>query len=158
MSYIQKSLKKDEKIISESKYHWWYLSKEIFYFLLLIVPGFYCYYRWTLNTSYAEYWWLVMLHLFIFSVWPFLRLFYFWIVRLTTEQAVTTERICKKSGIISRDTDELEVQKIESISIKQTILGRFLNFGEIIFTGTGDAEIIFKYVTSPAKRKREVEQ
>ena len=71
---------------------------------------------------------------------------------------MTTERICKKSGIISRDTDELEVQKIESISIKQTILGRFLNFGEIIFTGTGDAEIIFKYVTSPAKRKREVEQ
>jgi uncharacterized membrane protein YdbT with pleckstrin-like domain len=156
MAYIKKTLTENEEIISQNKFHWWFLAKEIFYLLLLIIPAFYFQYLGVLGPSAQPYFMFAMLF-FALSVWPALRLLYSLIIRLTTEQVLTNKRVFRKTGIISRDTDELTKEKVETVSINQSILGRILNFGDIEFTGTGGIKIIFTYVKNPTKVKKQFE-
>lgn len=61
-----------------------------------------------------------------------------WFRRFTTEVAVTDRRIIYKRGFIWRHTVEMHMDKVESVDVDQSILGRLLNFGDIIIHGTGD--------------------
>jgi uncharacterized membrane protein YdbT with pleckstrin-like domain len=55
----------------------------------------------------------------------------------TTELVITNRRIIAKFGLISRYTIEINLQKIESISVSQSIFGRILNYGDLQIIGTG---------------------
>ena len=70
------------------------------------------------------------------------------ISRATTEMAYTNKRIILKTGIISRDTDEIRIDRIESVDIKQSIFGRMLGFGTIYVTGTGAKIIVLDAVAN----------
>jgi uncharacterized membrane protein YdbT with pleckstrin-like domain len=60
-----------------------------------------------------------------------------WIARLTTEIAVTDRRVIVKRGLIRRSTIEINANRIESVAVEQSIMGRLLNFGTLIVRGTG---------------------
>jgi len=60
-----------------------------------------------------------------------------WIRRATTELAVTNRRVILKVGLLRRDTFELHIQKIESVQVRQGVLGRMLGFGDIEMAGGG---------------------
>ena len=62
-----------------------------------------------------------------------------------------------KKGIISVKTDELRNVKIESVSVRQTIMGRILGYGDIIFTGSGNQQVFFYTVSNPARIKASFE-
>jgi len=57
--------------------------------------------------------------------------------QLTTEIAVTTRRVIQKRGLIRRTTGEMNMDKVESVIVDQTIMGRLLNFGSITVRGSG---------------------
>lgn len=57
--------------------------------------------------------------------------------RRTTEIAVTSRRAIYKTGVVRRITSEISVDKIETVLVDQSILGRILNFGTIVIRGTG---------------------
>ena len=59
------------------------------------------------------------------------------VARLTTELVITNRRVIAKFGIIRRNTLELNLSKIESIRVEQGLLGRLLNYGDIMLIGTG---------------------
>jgi len=60
-----------------------------------------------------------------------------WFTWWTTEIAVTDRRIIFKEGFISRNTVEMHMDKVESVDVEQSILGRILNYGDVIVKGTG---------------------
>ena len=53
----------------------------------------------------------------------------------------------RKRGRTRRDTDEIRIDRIESIDIKQSIVGRIFGFGTIYVTGTGAKIIALEAVT-----------
>ncbi len=57
--------------------------------------------------------------------------------RHTTEIAITSRRAIYKTGVVRRITSEISVDKIETVLVDQSILGRLLNFGTIVIRGTG---------------------
>lgn len=57
--------------------------------------------------------------------------------RRTTEIAVTSKRVIYKTGFVRRLTSELSVDKIETVLVDQSVLGRVFNFGTVIVRGTG---------------------
>jgi uncharacterized membrane protein YdbT with pleckstrin-like domain len=59
------------------------------------------------------------------------------IVKATTEFAVTDHRIIVKRGFISLHTVEMNVDKVESVDVDQTIAGRLLGYGEVTVHGVG---------------------
>jgi len=57
-----------------------------------------------------------------------------------TEIAVTNRRVIYKRGFISRETAEMHTDKIVSVKVNQSILGRILNYGKVDIVGPGSGE------------------
>jgi uncharacterized membrane protein YdbT with pleckstrin-like domain len=60
-----------------------------------------------------------------------------WFTRWITEIAVTDRRIIYKRGFITRHTAEMNMDKVASVDVDQSILGRMLDFGTVHVLGTG---------------------
>ena len=60
-----------------------------------------------------------------------------WFIRWITEFAVTNRRVIYKRGFITRHTAEMNMDKVESVDVDQSMLGRMLGYGTIHVLGTG---------------------
>ena len=63
-----------------------------------------------------------------------------WFIRWITEIAVTDRRIIYKRGFINRHTEEMNMDKVASVDVDQSILGRMLDYGTVHVIGTGGAQ------------------
>jgi len=72
-----------------------------------------------------------------------------WFHRLTTETDVTDRRVVHKTGFIKRRTFEIALDKIESVDVDQTILGRILNYGDVTIMGVGEGRQRISTIASP---------
>ncbi|MCX7314449.1 MAG: PH domain-containing protein [Alphaproteobacteria bacterium] len=61
-----------------------------------------------------------------------------WFKQWITEMAVTNRRVIYKHGFIMRHTAEMNMNKIESVTVSQSIIGRLLNYGTVHIRGTGE--------------------
>ncbi|HKF71214.1 MAG TPA: PH domain-containing protein [Stellaceae bacterium] len=60
-----------------------------------------------------------------------------WLRRMSTELAVTDRRVIFKRGLVRRHTVEMNMDKVESVDVDQSILGRIFNYGDVTIRGTG---------------------
>ena len=75
--------------------------------------------------------------------------------RYTDEFAITNKRVVIKTGLISRKTIELNLSKIESVNVDQTVMGRIFGFGTITIIGIGGTRETFVNIRKPLEfRKR----
>lgn len=78
--------------------------------------------------------------------------------RATSEFAVTSRRVIIKVGLISRRTVELNLEKIESIGVDQSILGRIFGYGTIVVNGTGGTHEPFRGIARPLEFRKAVNE
>lgn len=128
-SYIQESLSSGESVEELFKLHW--LSWAMVWFLILISP-------FTLGLT---------------LVWAV----YKWLNLRTLEQGVTNKRIIFKKGIISRSTEEMKLSSVETVEIKQSVLGRLLGFGNVHVTGKGISDVVFPNIDNPLAVKKSID-
>jgi uncharacterized membrane protein YdbT with pleckstrin-like domain len=69
--------------------------------------------------------------------------------RSSTELAVTNRRVIAKFGLIARSTVEMNLTKIESVRVEQSLMGRLFGFGSIIVTGTGSTMDPIPFIADP---------
>jgi membrane protein YdbS with pleckstrin-like domain len=79
------------------------------------------------------------------------------IARATSEFAVTNKRVLIKTGWIRRHSLETLLTKIESIRVEQSVLGRMLDYGTIIISGTGGSKEPFHKIAEPMIFRRRVQ-
>ena len=72
-----------------------------------------------------------------------------WFHRWTTETDVTNLRVVHKTGFIQRRTFEMSLDKVESVDVNQSILGRILNFGDVTILGVGEGKETISTIASP---------
>ena len=72
-----------------------------------------------------------------------------WFHRLTTETDVTNMRVVHKTGFIKRRTFEMALDKVESVDVDQSILGRILNYGTVTVKGVGEGKETIPTIASP---------
>ena len=72
-----------------------------------------------------------------------------WFHRWTTETDVTNLRVVHKTGFIKRKTFEISIDKVASVNVEQSILGRILNYGNVIIETMGEAEEKIDTIASP---------
>jgi len=72
-----------------------------------------------------------------------------WFHRWTTETDVTNFRVVHKTGFIKRQTFEMSVDKVESVDVDQSILGRILNYGDVTVLGVGEGGKTLDMIASP---------
>jgi hypothetical protein len=78
--------------------------------------------------------------------------------RNATEMAVTSRRVVIKTGLASRKTIEMLLNKVESIEVSETAFGRMLGYGTIVVIGTGGTPEPFHKVAHPLEFRSQVQQ
>ncbi len=80
------------------------------------------------------------------------------IILWTTEIAITTYRFVYKTGLIARNTQEVSLNKIEEITLSQSIWGRVFGYGSLVLRGTGVGVITLPNVDDPIIVRRVIEK
>ncbi|HEY4351582.1 MAG TPA: PH domain-containing protein [Paraburkholderia sp.] len=82
---------------------------------------------------------------------------YEWLRLRAIELGVTTHRVVRKTGIVSRTTDEIRLSAIETVDLRQSTWGRILGFGDVRITGRGESSMLLSRVADPVAVKRAIE-
>jgi uncharacterized membrane protein YdbT with pleckstrin-like domain len=130
MSYLDKILQPDERIVAIGKKHWIIYLPGIAMLVLAVVIEALSFF--TPNLAYP-----IEIVAAIVGVLALILLLREWFRQWTTEIVVTNRRVVYKRGFISRFTREMNMEKIESVAVDQTLLGRLLGYGTIDIRGTG---------------------
>ena len=160
MSYVESNLVSGETVIYETRLHWivmlWHI---ILGCLLLALPGvlllFYALSQTGIesrNLHVMEGGGVVLLLCGIVAILVGM------VRRNATEMAVTNRRVVIKTGLASRKTIEMLLNKVESIEVSETAFGRMLGFGTIVVIGTGGTPEPFHKVAHPLEFRSQVQQ
>lgn len=129
MGYVESILRPDEEVISIGRMHWIVYLRGLIIalvgFILLFVGS---------DTGVSIPLKIAGAVLLLLGS---IALFRSWIEAFTTEIAVTNRRVIQKHGLIRRQTGEMNMDKVESVQVEQSILGRILDYGSISIRGTG---------------------
>ena len=79
-----------------------------------------------------------------------------WFHRWTTETDVTNMRVVHKSGFIKRRTFEMALDKIESVDVNQSIMGRILNYGDVTIMGVGEGRETIRTIAAPLQFRNNI--
>ena len=74
------------------------------------------------------------------------------------EFAVTNKRVIYRKGIVSVSTDELFLDKIESVLVQQGLLGRWWGYGSVTVRGTGGSWEPFPDIADPLLLRRRIQE
>jgi uncharacterized membrane protein YdbT with pleckstrin-like domain len=149
MSYIDRTLGKNETVLYRAQIHSiFYIRVWMLFIILSACAGGLAYTYPTYTGAVAS------IVLFLVSAILYLYLI---IPLWTLEIALTNLRIVRKRGLLTRRTHELEVQAIEEVNLRQSLIGRILNYGTIIVRGIGDVDdLILDRVADPLTFRREI--
>jgi uncharacterized membrane protein YdbT with pleckstrin-like domain len=150
VGYVERHLLPDERVLYKTRLHWILYLKAMLLTLVGIVLAI-------VLTQVADppWAWYVGVGVAVIGIlWWLVR----WIELRTSEFAVTSMRLIFKVGLVARYTTELLLAKVESISVTQGLLGRMLNYGDLIVTGTGGAREVFARVHDPVGFRNEVQR
>ncbi len=75
---------------------------------------------------------------------------------LATEVGVSNRRVLIKTGLISRRSIEVLLQKVESIGVDESLFGRVLGYGTVTVRGTGGTFEAFDKIAHPNVLRRQV--
>jgi len=161
VSYIEKNLVPGETVVYKTRLHWvvmlWHIVLSV---LLLELPAlallFYAFshrqelqprtQHLMLGAGIA----LLLISAMVISVGA--------IRRNATEMAVTNRRVVVKTGLVARKTIEMLLNKIESIEVNESGIGRVLGYGSITLIGTGGTSEPFHLMAKPLEFRNRVQQ
>ena len=157
MSWTEKNLMKDEKIVCQTRLHWFIFFRGIYFLFistLLLVGSNYLKtmkpiavgkQKYPLE-SYSRY---IVIAAVVLLAFALIYEFVIFLRLKTSEFVITNLRIILKVGIISTRTLEILLKKVETISIHQGIWGRIFNFGTVRVSGTGGGISAFTFIRNP---------
>jgi uncharacterized membrane protein YdbT with pleckstrin-like domain len=133
MSYVNRVITPGEKIVRVGRLSWVVYHRAILFLLAGIVLVI-------LEHLYANHDWLLIGTGGVCGVLALISALHAWFLRWTTEIAVTDKRIIYKRGFINRHTVEMNMDKVATVDVDQSILGRILDYGSIRIVGTGGTQ------------------
>lgn len=158
MGYIDKTLVPGERVVYETRLHWVVILGHLLLGLLLAALGaflaVYSYQHPTMTPQNRDIFYGVGaaagLVALIFLVMGSVR-------RNATEIGVTNRRVVIKTGLTSRRTIEMLLNKIETIEVTETGFGRVLGYGSILIVGTGGTYERFHTISHPVELRNRVQ-
>jgi uncharacterized membrane protein YdbT with pleckstrin-like domain len=142
--YIDEILQPGEKVLYSTNAHWMFYLPAIAAWglaLVLVILS---------RTTVTEG--IVLLCLSAAAVVAIVALYWTvkaWFHRWTTETDVTNLRVVHKTGFVKRRTFEMSLDKVESVDVNQSILGRLLNYGDVTILGVGEGKETISTIASP---------
>ena len=90
-----------------------------------------------------------------------IALVWLWLMILTylfSSLIIKEKQVVLCTGILVRQTLDLSLNKIESVDIRQSILGSLFHYGSLVITGTGGTRQHINFLNKPLTCRRHIEQ
>lgn len=81
-----------------------------------------------------------------------------WVNYYFSSLTIEKKRVIFRTGIMVRKTTDIPYTKIESIDIRQSIIGSIMRYGALMITGTGGTKHFINFVAKPLTCRRYIEQ
>jgi uncharacterized membrane protein YdbT with pleckstrin-like domain len=149
--YIDQILQPGEKVLYSTNAHWVFYLPAIGAWIVALIL-----FVLSRTTTIDG---LVLLYLVAAAVVAVVALFWTgraWFHRWTTETDVTNMRVVHKTGFIQRRTFEMALDKVESVDVNQSIMGRILNYGNVTIMGVGEGRETIKTIASPLEFRNHI--
>ena len=155
MSYVDQALSQGEVVRFVARKHWIVLATPV---LQLVVALILTWFGYKIGDLWTWFGWLInKLGLILLAIGA-LQFLAAWLTRATTELAVTNRKVVGKWGLIARRTIEQRLEKIDSIEVEQSILGRILGYGTVEVRGSGVTMTPLRLIADPLIFRRRVEE
>ncbi|HEX4298006.1 MAG TPA: PH domain-containing protein [Devosia sp.] len=141
MSYVQSVIQPGEQVLATGHMHWIVYARGLVILVLALIAF--------LLPAPSGFGVVLVIVAVLLLVLALLDLFRAWFVKVTTEIAVTNLRVIHKRGFIRRVTQEMNMGKVESVNVDQTLLGRAFDYGSIVVRGTGSGIEGLDYIAHP---------
>ena len=159
--YVQKTLAPNELIVHRIDFNWTFSFLPVLWFAFGAAPivMYALLQAGTFGRTIAfddlqAGWWFVLTSFVIGSMILINHLIVLW----TTEIVVTSYRFVYKKGLIARNTQEVSLNKIEEITLQQSVWGRLFGYGKLVLRGTGVGVITLPNIDDPIDVRRIIEQ
>ena len=143
MAYYTKVLQPGENVKYVGGLHWTIYRDAILLGILALATLIFYF---TLSGDQAFVVLMIAAFFLFLAIVSFIRS---WFIRVTTEIVVTDKRIIHKTGWIARRTEEINVTKVETVDVRQGVVGRIFNFGTVGIVGIGASWEPLRRVASP---------
>ena len=159
MSYLRSNLVPGEQVIHQTRLHWIVMLGNLLAGCVLMAGGAVLFY-YASNQAGFE---IATIHVMqgtavALVVAGLVAILAGLVRRNATEMAVTNRRVIVKTGLISRRTIEILLNKVESIEVSESTLGRLLGYGAIIVVGTGGSTEPFRRIAHPLTFRSRLQQ
>ena len=77
-----------------------------------------------------------------------------WVNYHFSSLTIEKKRVIFRTGILVRKTTDIPYTKIESIDIRQSIIGSILHYGSLMITGTGGTRHFINFLARPLTCRR----
>ncbi len=155
--YVEKTLASGEEIIHRANFNWTYSFFPMLWFALGAGSlALFFFIQFAAGVPYESLkigWWSAS----VAAASGTLILIGHLIILITTEIVVTTYRFVYKTGLVSRNTQEVSLNKIEEITLHQSIWGRLLSYGKLVLRGTGVGVITLPDLDDPIRLRKIIE-
>lgn len=81
-----------------------------------------------------------------------------WVTFHFSSLTIKKMQISLRRGMLVRETIDIPLSKIESIDIRQSVLGSLLGYGSLFITGTGGTRYLMNFLVHPLTCRRYIEQ
>ena len=148
MDYVQRVLQPGEQVRHISSIHWIVYWPGVAVALLGVIAYWFNEARYLTGLwQYTAYALALLAVALLIQEW-----FRCWV----TEIAVTNRRVIYKKGLVRRQTNEMNMDKVESVKINQSILGRMLDYGDVTILGTGEGFETLRTISSPIELRNSI--
>jgi len=134
----------NQRVVYQARLHWILF---VWPFLLLLIG------LW-LSFSFVSFRELGLMTVLIAIAWGFLM----WLTYQFSSLTIKERQVILRSGILVRQTIDIPLTKIESIDIRQSIVGSLFQYGSLLITGTGGTRQWMGYIAKPLTCRRHIEQ
>ena len=139
MSYVENNLLPNEIINYEWKVH-------SFYTIIMVI--------WIFFGVIFLIWWIqAWWPMWIIGFWMLSAFLYQLLFILTTEIVVTNKRVLYKTGVIARNVFELQLNKVESARLNQTVFQRIIWAWTLIVSWTWWHNKPMEYLSKPTEMR-----
>jgi uncharacterized membrane protein YdbT with pleckstrin-like domain len=157
MGYVEKNLISGEQVAYRSGLHWVVLLRSMIVAAVLAVLGVVMLVEAS-NVQGDQYRQTVEILGFLAIALGVLDLVAAMIRRSGAEFAVTNKRVIFKTGLMKRSSEELFLNKIESVTVDEGLWGRALNYGTVNVRGTGGTLEPFHKIAHAQEFRRQIQE
>jgi uncharacterized membrane protein YdbT with pleckstrin-like domain len=148
--YIEEILQPDEKVLFSTTIHWIIYLPAILAWIAAIF--FFALQRGEVTGINLVWLALSGLSALLALYWSVRA----WFQRFTNETDVTNLRVVHKEGFIKRETFEMNLDKVESVDVKQSIPARLFGYGDVTIRGVGEGDKDIQMIASPLQFRNHI--